>query len=364
MTKRVLVLVLGLSLIACGEESSEKPAGEGSTDPSQAAPPALIDQPVELKQKSAGREFSFKGTAGVPEGWKKHEQRGGNLRFYPEGSSGMMAPFLAVTLDCGGQCSEDKLLGNIAGMAKSAIKFLPNKKIVREEKVKDGTWLYELGEGEKKNVKVMHWQKGWPRIVSCEFAVNGKTANLFDPLLKACTDMTVAVTDPYYPADVLSKEEANLAKCPKANTLTYKPSKEGETAYDFTQTKAYAHRGSLAPGLALYFPNFATTQKRFRKENTLKDGQAVVALRFSEKVEKGQSQKPTFSGTYGVKHDASKKVSISLKTANGKSLGWSSRTVEGSVTIVARTKTKLCGTVDISGGNRGDVKGTFNVDIL
>ena len=176
--------------------------------------------------------------------------------------------------------------------------------------------------------------------------------------------MKVSVLDPFYPDEIVAKEEANLAKCPKANTLTYKPSKEGAETYDFTNTKAYAHRGKYMPGLSLYFPNFETTQSRFNKDMKLKEGQAVAAIRFSQKVEKGEPQTPSFSGEYELSFDAAKMAGVSMKIANGSSLGWSTRAVKGNVKIIARTKTKLCGTVDISGGNRGELKGTFNVDIL
>jgi hypothetical protein len=365
MLKHIFILALSLSLIACSESEGENEKAKADEDvPTQSAPPALTDQVLELKQRHKGRDFTYTTTTKVPEGWSKNVQRAGNLRFYPKGSSGLGAPFLAVVLDCGGQCTADKMLENIQGMAKTATKFNSRMKIVREEKIKDGTWLYVLEGKDTKNAKTMHWQKGWPRILSCEFATNSKTESLFEPLLQACLDVKVSVLDPYYPQEVLAKEEANLAKCPKGNTLTFKDTKTNTEPYDFTKGKAYAHPGLYAPGLALYFPNVDTTQKRFNKDKTLKEGQAVMAFRFSEKTAKGEPQKPTFSGDYELKYEAAKRVTISLKLANGSSQGWSSRNAKGGIKIIARTKTKLCGTVDISGGNRGDVTGTFNVNIL
>ena len=162
MLKRALIIVLGLSLLACGKSD-----GEGSG-------PALTEHSVEMKQKDGGREFTFKTTAKVPEGWTKNEQKGGTMRFQPADSRGFSGPWLAVLLDCGGQCTQDKLPGNIEAMAKTAIKFNSRMKIAREEKVKDGPWLYVLEGGEDKSAKVMHWKKGWPRIVTCEIATNAK----------------------------------------------------------------------------------------------------------------------------------------------------------------------------------------------
>jgi hypothetical protein len=360
MTRLVICSALLLALSGCGEEEATSKTS-GGDEAKTAKVIEMAAQSGKLTAKSGGREITYAITVDLPTGWKEVANKR-SLRFTENGeqfgSSSVQFDHRAIFKD---------VTTELAKTRDMLLKFSKGGEIVLEKQVDADTWQFVLKNGQKIHGIVAHRQTGWSAFLQCEFMLSGDDSEMLDAVLKGCVDAKLEMNDPYYPKNVLAKEAVNVAQCPKETTLTYKTLKPaaGEPSA-FGEVKAsYAPVSRYGTDLSIYIANFDTTQTRFRKEETLKGDQVVARFGLSVRTEKDAPKQVPFSGDYTVTFDkeVTHRATPRLEIAEGKSLGWSARNTTGKVTVIAHTREKLCGTIELLGGNRGDLKGTFNIDL-
>ena len=372
-------LFLALGVAACNgrgdvKSDDKKPVDEtdkGSDEKSAELALEELTFEFEVKRTEDQRSFILKGTGMVPKGWSSDPNArtlGRMKTLLPPGweEEKNISALSSFTWSptCNGMCTQEKLEEQIKAMPDMQVKTVGgnNPTITKREEIGPGVWgaVIETEKGKEKHyvLVVSHWKPGWPEAFLCNVYLQGEYAGAWGQLYDACANLKVELIDPLMTADALKAEEANLAKCPAATTLTYKaePEREGEPT-GFGEVKkvvAYAPR----PGsLHVYIANFDMTSAKFKK-NPLEGDQRVLELQFSHQ-DKGE----VLSGAYAMVGDQPNRVYLGLKIAEGRTLQWNSHQTEGQIQIVARTPDKVCGTIEIKGGNRGSLTGGFVVDV-
>jgi len=351
-----------------GEGGGEGAGGEGSGALTLKQQTFAYD----VTRNADQRQLTMVAKVDVPEGWKpdpKAKTAGHNMTtLLPNGGEGAKNPFalsnVTISATCHGQCTADKFPEQIKGIAAQQLKYAgSDAKLVKDEEIRDGVWgfVVEATKGKEKayTIGVTHWgSPDWPYVIFCNAHLQKAEAEHWQQVYDACAKAEVTVEDLLMPADVVAKEEANLATCPKATTLTYtaEPERDGEPT-SFGEVKSVYATATRPGNVSLWIANFDLTTTRFNKA-PLDEGQRVVKLAFEHRKE-GE----VLSGSYPTNYDGDQRVSPSLVIEGGRTLQWSSGSTTGAVEIVARTADKICGHIDIKGGNRGTLSGDFVVDL-
>jgi hypothetical protein len=308
------------------------------------------------------KSYLYKVTHKVPKTWVEKKSTFGTVHQDPAGK-GMIPPGIQVATTCHGTCTQSKLGENIAKASK-LLSALGNSEVIRDEKVKDGVWIFVArDERGPKNIHhqigVSYWKPDWPRVLFCTAHLDHANLGLLDAIIQACLTVRFDVEDQLFPRSRMAEETGNLAKCPSTSALTYTPEKADGKPKEFGAVKAAYAKARDPKSLSLFVANFETDQTRFNRDKRLTSGQVVA--RFQVYAKKGKEV--AFSGNYPVSGDPDARTTLGLHIEGGTTLQWSGRTTKGGVTITARTKDKICGTIDISGGGRGTLSGSFVAEI-
>lgn len=382
MARIFLTITLAFALTAgaygCGKKGAEGGAGGGTEGGGAAVEGSggltLAPQTFtyEVTRNADQRHLKMVTKVAVPEGWSPDpnaKTAGHNMTtLLPGGGKDAKNAFalsnVTISATCHGQCKAEKFPEQIKGVAAQQIKFAGSQaKVLKDEELGDGVWgfVIEAPNGDEKayTIGVTHWKGAdWPYVIFCNAHLQKAEAAHWQQVYDACAKAEVTIEDPLMPADVLAKEEANLAKCPKATSLTYSadPVREGEPT-EFGEVKSVYATTSSPGHVYVWIANFDLTTTRFNKSPLTAD-QRVVKLAFEHKKE-GE----ILSGSYPTSYDVDQRVAPSLIIESGRTLQWSTGSTEGTVEVIARTKDKICGHIDIKGGNRGTLSGDFVADL-
>lgn len=368
-------LALALGAVGCNKGGGDAGAGGAGGEGGAAAGGGLTFEQktfaYDVQRNADQRRMTLVAKVDVPTGWSADpnaKTAGHNMTtLLPNGGKAAKNAFalsnVTISATCHGQCKADKLPEQIKGLAAQQVKYAAGgAKVVKDEQIRDGVWGFVIeapnGDGKVYTVGVTHWQPDWPYVIFCNAYLQGDEAASWQQVYDACAGADVTVEDALMPADVLEREQANLAKCPEKTTLTYTadPVREGEPTELGDVVSVYANTSS--PGhVYVWIANFELTTTRFNK-TSLEGDQRVVKLAFEHRKE-GE----VLSGSYGAGYEADVRVAPSLVMEGGRTLQWSAQSTTGTVDIIARTKDKVCGHIAIEGGNRGKLSGDFVADL-
>lgn len=360
--RRVLMVVVCAALAAgCGKKGG---AGGGKV--------AFDTVPVELEYTSTDyRKMVFKIQAEVPKGWKMMTEGSAKddmntfMPPLPEGEKPSLFSTSSITLSatCHGPCRAEKMDEQIKGAAKARAEGAAmGGKILQDGEVRPGVWAFVIeiegvrSKDKSYNVGVTHrLSPEWETVVFCDALLMGKQASMWKAVLAACSSATIKSVDLLVGEERAAQEEANLARCPAATTLTHTPKEAKPEDPVFTGPLKARATSSGAGQVTLELGNAEPTPDGFPKELT--PGQGVLRLGLMYDGQDGD----VLSGKYSLS-EGKLRFDFGLRVApGGTSLGLSSG--EGGVEVIARTPKRICGKIDIKDSWR-TVQGEFVADIV
>ncbi len=357
-------LLIGVVLLsACKKDDKKKEEGGEAkgTAGGEAKTPAASGggfeaKPVEFtwRRWTDNREEKFAIQANVPKGWKLMTE-GENVKMLqtfmpadtdPKGGMGALYTTSSITYSstCHGQCLGPKMAEQIAKVAKDRSSASNTSKVLQDGELSPGVWGYviEAGyEGEPKQIEVgvTHYNPAWDSAVFCNAMLFKDDAKRYKEFLDACASTKFEVIDVVMGADRMKAEEANLAKCPAANKVTYTPKEAKPEEPVFTEVKAVRARSDQQGSVSLHFANVErTTGDDWDKP--LDPGQGVIQI-YLGLAAPGPTD-DVLSGTYKNTSDAKGTASMTLNVTGG--TGYTLGNNGGAtVEIIARTLNKVCG---------------------
>jgi len=375
----ILTATLALTLTAlvgCGKTEDTPSAPPGATEAApEAAPAAEVEGlavaaqtlTFEVQRDADQRPLVVSTKVQIPSGWAPPEgslDGVSGVSFSSDADNPLAQSRVTVSSTCHGRCGPEHFETNIREVAAQQTRFAgEGARVLIDEELRPGVWGFAIESGPEgakvHSVGVSHWAgPAWPSIIFCSAHLQRDHRDAWRQLYDACAAAEVTITDPLLSGEVLDREREQLARCPEATTLTYRadPEREGEPSELGEVVDVYAH--APRPGYVnLFFANFEMTTTNLR-EAPLEGDQRVLRVSLEHR-----SEGEVLSGRYPTSYDGDHRVGLGIHTEGGRTLGWSAHSTEGAVEIIARTHDRICGRVDIKGGNRGDLSGEFSVDL-
>lgn len=301
-----------------------------------------------------GRRMQFDIQANLPKGWKLMTE-GDNVKMLqtfmpgdtdPKTASLFSTSSVTFSATCHGSCTAKDIPEQVKKTA-TGRGGATGAKILQDAEVSPGVWAYviETETYEKGKMQyevgVSHYNPDWDSVVFCNAMLFGDEGKRYKDFVDACASSKIEVVDVVVGKDRAAAEEANLAKCPTATTLTYTAKEPKPESPTFTEVKAIEARSSSVGSVSLKLANVARTGDEW-SDKPLEPGEGIVEI-WLGRADGGPPD--ILSGTYKSDGSVPMSASISLKVAGGTSYPIGSGG-KGDVEVIARTRKKICGKID------------------
>lgn len=372
---------------ACGEPGTDSRAIPNAGHTATTTPGPAVDASsattgltpkqarLEVRSTTEDRYLGMMLRFFAPAGWRAGDDSASNMVVYsrptPAGAPRRPAAVsnLTVAATCHGPCRVANFVSNI-DRAPDIQRALvgTSATLKRRELIRPGVWGFiavgatgavpqagatkpAASASARTLVGVTHYQPGWPKPVYCMAMLVGDDVSLAGHLYRTCSDMTVSVSDPVLTADILAAESAKLGRCPSANKVSYRTTSRvaGEPKL-FGDVKSGR---AVSAGVGHVFIELSTAKTPTTPLKALAGAERVLRV----ELRVGATSGDVISGDYLVNSDQAQSARAVLHVAGGKSFGLGTAT--GKVAIAARTRSRICGTLSLTG--KRQVEATFDV---